>query len=322
MSSQNPLCEKSKLVSVIIPIYNRGGIIGGTLKSLLKQTYKNWECIVVDDGSTDATLKILAEYTKTDSRIKYYERPESYRKGANSCRNLGFQKSIGEYIIWFDSDDLMTPDHISAKMQKISESNADFVVARTQNFQEGKFLKPYHYEIKEYGIKASDFILLKIHWYTYDVILKREIAEKLEWNEKMKSWQDYNYFCKMLLVTENGVYLDQILTKRRIHEHSIQNNMNKDSETFSIELLENRFLTYEDIQKNIDPETRKELIFGMMNLCVELRKSSFHSVYENKVIKIVESVLGINSKFYFKAALMSAHFFRKYHFFLTKAKKR
>ena len=322
MSSQNPLCEKSKLVSVIIPIYNRGGIIGETLKSLLEQSYENWECVIIDDNSTDDSLDVIKEYSKKDSRIKAYSRPIELSKGANSCRNFGFQKSNGEYIIWFDSDDLMTPDHILAKMQKISESNADFVVARTQNFQEGKFLKPYHYEIKEYGIKASDFILLKIHWYTYDVLLKREVAEKIEWNEKMKSWQDYNYFCKMLLVTENGVYLDQILTHRRLHEKSIQKSLTRDPENFSNELLENRLFTFQDISGKIDAVTRKELVFGLMNLSVELSKRCVSSKHERIVIQIVRNELGSVSKLYFKASLVTARLLKKCHYLLNKAKKR
>lgn len=310
------------MISIIIPVYNRVNLIQETLDSIKNQSFENWECIVVDDNSSDGVIELLQKASEEDSRINFFSRPAALPKGANSCRNYGFEKSSGDYIIWFDSDDLMTPDHIESKLASLLKNKTDFVVARTQNFQDSTLLEPYTYVKKNYGIKASDFILLKIHWYTYDVMLKREIAEKIEWNDKMKSWQDYNYFCKMLLITENGHYLDRILTKRRIHEHSIQNNMNKDSETFSIELLENRFLTYEDIQKNIDPETRKELIFGMMNLCVELRKSSLHSVYEKKVIKIVDSVLGTGSLFYFKIALLSAQFFRKYHFFLTKAKRR
>lgn len=311
-----------KIVSIIIPVHNREKMVLITLDSIIEQTYAYWECILVDDNSNDHSLQAVQKYALKDSRIKVYKRPDSLRKGANSCRNYGFKKSSGNYIIWFDSDDLMTPDHLKKKLDFIVQEELDFVVAKTQNFENDRLLEPYHYENKDSGITASDFILLKIHWYTYDVMLKREIAEKIEWNEKMKSWQDYNYFCKMLLITENGNYLDRILTKRRIHEQSIQKEMNSDPDTFSIELLENRFLTYQDIQKDINPETRKELVFGLMNLCIELRKSSIISVYEKKVIKIIETVLGTSSKFYFKAAIMSAHLFKKYHFFLAKAKKR
>jgi len=97
------------LVSIIIPTYNRAGIIGETLESIIKQSFSDWECIIVDDGSTDSTEAVVKEYTEKDSRFKYYRRPHEIIKGANSCRNYGFKKSAGKYINWFDSDDLYLP---------------------------------------------------------------------------------------------------------------------------------------------------------------------------------------------------------------------
>tara|TARA_B100001063_G_C16730650_1_gene539105 strand:- start:675 stop:1619 length:945 start_codon:yes stop_codon:yes gene_type:complete len=313
---------KIPAVSIIIPVSNRSNLIRETLDSIIAQSYSNWECLIVDDGSLDNTLEVLEEFAVKDDRIKYYSRPKEKMKGANNCRNFGFEKSTGNYIIWFDSDDLMTPDHLEAKLRCIEQHKVDFVVARTQNFSEHKMLKPYNYKKMDYGIRASDFILLKIHWYTYDVMLRREIAKKISWNEQMKSWQDYNYFCKMLLETEKGEYLDEILTRRRIHSSSIQKSLTKNSRNFNTELLENRFLTYNDISEKIDAETRKELIFGMMNLCFELAKLRVFSKYIKEVVSIVESELGISSKSYFKLAMASASLTKKGYYFLNKAKQR
>ena len=309
-------------ISIVIPIYNRANLIRETLDSILAQTYQNWECVVVDDGSTDGTWEVVRNFAEKDTRLKCYSRPQARLKGANSCRNFGFEKCTGDYIIWFDSDDLMTPGHIKSKLKFIEENNLDFVVAQTQNFENNELLEPYVYNKKEYGIKASDFILLKIHWYTYDVMLRRAIAGKISWNENMKSWQDYNYFCKMLLETENGEYLEKILTHRRIHSTSIQKSLNQDPERFSSELLENRILTYYDISKAIEAYTRKELVFGMMNLSFELSKMRFPSEYVKEVQQIVRNELGITSRGYFKMALITASLSKKGYYFLNKAKKR
>ena len=310
------------LVSIIIPTFNRAHLLGETLNSVINQTYSNWECIVVDDGSSDYTEQLMEFYIQKDPRIIFVRRPDNRPKGANACRNYGFEMSTGEYINWFDSDDLMTRDHIESKLDLIQERELEFVVARTQNFENNQTLEPYIYEKKVYGVKASDFILLKIHWYTYDVMLRREIAEKISWNEHMKSWQDYNYFCKMLLVTENGDYLDKILTHRRIHSSSIQKSLTKDSKSFNTELLENRFLTYKDISEKIDPQTRKELVFGLMNICFDLAKLGVRSNYLKKTEVIVESQLGLKSRRYFKTALTSVRVSKKGHYFLNKAKER
>ncbi|MDT0686860.1 glycosyltransferase family 2 protein [Autumnicola psychrophila] len=309
-------------VSIIIPVYNRAYLIGETLESILSQAYHNWECLVVDDGSTDGTLEVLKSYHKKDERIKYYTRPDRLPKGANSCRNFGFEKSTGDYIIWFDSDDLMTPDHISSKLDFIIKNDLDFVVAKTQNFQADKMLEAYTYEKKEYGIKASDFILLKIHWYTYDVMLKRKVAEQINWNERMRSWQDYNYFCKMLFITENGDYLEKILTHRRLHKKSIQTVLTKNEGHFKKELIENRYHTFRDLENKIGQNTKTELIYGLMNLSYEIRKLHNRSDVIIRIFPIVKEYLGKVSLFYFKASLVVVSKFGKGFFLLEKAKSR
>jgi glycosyltransferase involved in cell wall biosynthesis len=104
------------LVSIIIPTFNRAHLIGETLDSILLQTYANWECIVVDDGSKEDTECVVMDYVKKDTRIQYHKRPENRPKGACACRNYGFELSKGEYVNWFDSDDVMLQDFIKSKV--------------------------------------------------------------------------------------------------------------------------------------------------------------------------------------------------------------
>ena len=79
----------SILVSIIIPTYNRAHLIGETLDSVLAQTYQNWECIIVDDGSSDSTDSLIATYKTIDVRFQYLHRTPEKIKGANACRNIG-----------------------------------------------------------------------------------------------------------------------------------------------------------------------------------------------------------------------------------------
>ncbi|HEY4538836.1 MAG TPA: glycosyltransferase family 2 protein, partial [Faecalibacter sp.] len=104
------------LVSIIIPTFNRADLIGETLDSIIEQNYQNWECIVVDDGSTDNTEEILMRYQIKDNRFSYYKRPKFLLKSGNSCRNYGFEKSSGELIVFFDSDDVMLQDFLSSRI--------------------------------------------------------------------------------------------------------------------------------------------------------------------------------------------------------------
>ncbi|MGC9027254.1 MAG: glycosyltransferase family 2 protein [bacterium] len=89
---------------IIIPTYNRANLIGRAIDSIIKQTYTNWEIIVIDDGSTDTTKVIMDEYLK-DSRIKFISYPEN--KGVNHARNVGIERATGDVIALLDSDDLL-----------------------------------------------------------------------------------------------------------------------------------------------------------------------------------------------------------------------
>jgi glycosyltransferase involved in cell wall biosynthesis len=112
------------LISIIIPNYIREKYISETLDSILDQTYQDWECIIVDDGSTDNSITIIDKYNKQDKRIKLIKR-NRYPKGANVCRNIGFENAKGDYIVWFDSDDIMLKDYLAEQISAISRKDFD-----------------------------------------------------------------------------------------------------------------------------------------------------------------------------------------------------
>ena len=87
---------ESYLVSVIIPTYNRSHLIGETLDSIMLQTYDNWECIIVDDGSIDYTTELLEFYIKRDDRFKFFKRTKDYLSGGNGARNYGLNLAKGD----------------------------------------------------------------------------------------------------------------------------------------------------------------------------------------------------------------------------------
>ncbi|RXG12336.1 glycosyltransferase family 2 protein [Leeuwenhoekiella aestuarii] len=104
-------------ISIIIPVYNREEIVCKTLQSLKNQTLSDWECIVVDDSSTDDTLHTIQQFIKADNRFQLFERPKTTRKGPSSCRNIGLSKSKSNFIIFLDSDDLLSK---TALMDRLS----------------------------------------------------------------------------------------------------------------------------------------------------------------------------------------------------------
>lgn len=127
---------KNPLISIIIPTYNREDLISETLDSILAQTYSNWECIIVDDGSTDNAFEVLNRYIMLDNRFKYFDRPTEKLKGPSSCRNFGIEKAVGEYIVFLDSDDLLSEKCLEDRIDFV-QLNLDFDlwIFRTKTFQ-------------------------------------------------------------------------------------------------------------------------------------------------------------------------------------------
>lgn len=121
--------NQTSLVSVIIPCYNASEYISETLQSILIQENANFEIIVVNDGSTDDSApKILSI---NDTRILYFYQSN---QGVSSARNLGLTKSKGDYIIFFDADDLMTQNFISSRLILLKNTDVDFVSGPVKKF--------------------------------------------------------------------------------------------------------------------------------------------------------------------------------------------
>lgn len=112
-----------ELISVIMPTYNRGYIISIAIESILKQTYKNLELIIIDDCSTDNTEEIISRYN--DNRLKYIRLNE--KKGSNYARNVGIEESKGDYITFQDSDDYSFPERIEIEYNTLKAENVDLV---------------------------------------------------------------------------------------------------------------------------------------------------------------------------------------------------
>lgn len=112
--------------SIVIPTYNRAHLISYTIHSILKQSYTNFEIIIVDDGSVDDTELVIKKHFGSFDFIKYYKKENEER---GKARNFGFKKSIGDFIIFFDSDDLMLDTYLEVLVQNIEE-DTNFVAAK------------------------------------------------------------------------------------------------------------------------------------------------------------------------------------------------
>lgn len=215
------------LISIIIPTYNRAHLIGETLDSIIDQTYTNWECIVVDDGSTDNTAAVVAKYIEKDKRFQFYKRPENKKKGPNSCRNYGFEKSKGEYINWFDSDDIMLPFFLEKQIDSIGK-NADISVCKLTyfDFDNGIGIKENKIITKNL---IEDYLIGKLKFYTFTPVWRKKFLEQQDelFDESITNLDDWDFNLRMLYQEPSITYLNESLILYRVHEASLSHEISK-----------------------------------------------------------------------------------------------
>jgi len=219
----------NKLISIIIPTFNRVHIIRETLDSIKSQTYANWECIVVDDGSTDGTNVLLEDYCKNDSRFQYYFRPKNRLKGPNSCRNIGFEKSKGAYINFFDSDDVF----INNAFEKFNDgfsNDVDVVITSIK-----KFINTIDNIVGKNNVYSKhlieDYLVGKVNFYTFGPMWKRKflLQQNEIFDEKIRNLDDYDFNLRMLYQQPKIKFLDTPLILQRVHENSLSQELNKNN---------------------------------------------------------------------------------------------
>ncbi|WMI70353.1 glycosyltransferase family 2 protein [Mangrovimonas sp. YM274] len=216
-----------------------------TLDSILVQSYANWECLIIDDGSTDNTSEIVKTYIEKDNRFRYFRRTVPYKKGPSGCRNFGLFKSEGEFINWFDSDDLMQPSKLEKDLKALMKGNYDFTISQTLFFNnDTKREMEFWNECLYSQDPVNDFILKKIGWSTNAPLWKRKSLENVElnFNEDLIGPDDYDYHIKALLKKLKPAIIDEVLVKNRVHPNRIEYDNGKSYSRSIIvsELLENK----------------------------------------------------------------------------------
>jgi len=202
------------LVSIIIPTYNRAHLISETLDSILAQTYVNWECIVVEDGSTDSTEEVINSYIKKDARFQYHHRPKERLKGGNAARNYGFELCNGDYVNWFDSDDVMFPNHIECKVNLILNSDFDFVVCKGAIYESLPILELSPWPLHLNGNVLLNHIRGRISFGTNGPLFKKDFLRNKEFlfDETLTDRQEWEFFNRLLMkypsiaIYENSLY--------------------------------------------------------------------------------------------------------------------
>lgn len=189
--SDNPL------VSVIIPTYNRAHVLHRSIMSVIHQSYINWELIVVDDGSTDGTSKVVNSFCLKDQRVNFFLRDENTEKGANSCRNLGLVHSKGEYVAFLDSDDEWAIDRLKRAVTYLTKCHAKAIYSGAI-IRDGLSKKIRHSRPLRPMETAFDFVLCSSSFaQTSTMIVQSKFLGSIRFDEYLQRHQDFDFFIRV-----------------------------------------------------------------------------------------------------------------------------
>lgn len=198
-------------ISVIVPIYNTEKYIGKCLESIKKQTYKNLEIILVNDGSIDKSEEICKSYIEKDKRFTYYL---TSNYGVSHARNFGLDKATGKYIMFIDSDDWLENNMIEILYKELIEKKCDIAVC--DYFINFKELQIEHNKLNEEKIINEKNIMLEFLFdselyggYLWNKLIKKSIIKDIRFNEKIKIEEDVDFLCQIFENVNSIIYLPQ-----------------------------------------------------------------------------------------------------------------
>lgn len=247
------------LVSIITPVYNAEKYLKTCIDSVLKQTYTNWELILVNDGSTDGSLDIIKQYAQLDVRIKYIDK---INEGPSLSRKSGTEQAKGKYIQYLDSDDFLQENAIEYLTDKAEATNAEVVAAPFFfYYSENKMDISGHFSFQETtGMEYFNEILSgRAYWSVWSNFLSRSLFERNDilFVPEISFGEDAILMVQLLYHTQKVVALEQpILYYRQIEAsicHDITPKRHEDLRTYT-KWIE-RFMTekglYESYRNNL-----------------------------------------------------------------------
>lgn len=212
-------------ISIIMATYNRGHFIKETLTSIINQSFQYWECIIIDDGGSDNTFEIIKTYTDSDKRFRYYKRGEGYKKGLPGCRNKGLYLAKGNFIQFFDDDDVVHPDNLKTCFKVLSESNSYFCRYHKEPFigkwTKSEFPKVDQLNKKDFELKdLPDMITGKIPFASCTVLWDKKCFEGIRFNEDLMYGEEWECYARILSLGFSGTSINQVLYYNRKHAQS------------------------------------------------------------------------------------------------------
>ncbi len=211
---------KNNLVSIIIPCYNQGEYLSDALESVKNQTYIDWECIIVNDGSDDITEEVALDWCKKDSRFKYFFKNNS---GLSDTRNFAISKSKGMYILPLDADDKIGSNYLKEGVEILDSNDFSVVYCEAEFFGKvkGKWILPNF---------SEDIILKNNIVFCSSIFKKSDFNKTIGYNPNMiYGLEDWDLWLGMIKIGCKFYKIPKVHFYYRVKENSMIEDMKKDA---------------------------------------------------------------------------------------------
>lgn len=221
--------EEYFLISIVIPVYNAEKYLEQCLNSIKNQTYKNFEVILVNDGSDDNSENICKSFSEEDARFKYFTKSNG---GASSARNFGLDNVTGDYITFIDADDWVDENHLEVLINNIKDNNSDMAVSSIKKFDmsnnfhfrmysnQEKYLLNYNKLNREEFLVTLPKLILANNSYKIAVskLFKKELVSDVRFDESIVYGEDLEFFFKIYNNINSISYIDEVTYVYRLHD--------------------------------------------------------------------------------------------------------
>lgn len=313
-------------VSVVVPVYNTDKYLKEAIDSIIGQSLKNIEIILIDDGSTDNSGVICDEYAKLDNRIKVFHQKNS---GASKARNIGLKIAQGRYIIFLDSDDIFSLNLLENMYNRAISTEADVTICRENLFSANELPYKLKWDYndtlipKEKTFSAqlyNKYILNFCVLWPWDKLYKREFLLEnnilFPTNRQIQGSEDLAFVAITLVLAKNITFLNEYLINHRLYNLSLGTRRDKGASTLAIDelyCLLNKYNKYKMVEQSF-----KNLVLNYLNWSYLDRKSQKIDI-KQLVIKTFTKykIFEQDESYYYDSNLYnySKNYFTKKHYF-------
>ena len=194
------------------------------MQSIQKQSFLDWECLIIDDGGTDNTIEVIAPFLERDNRFQYFKRTEKHQKGLPGCRNCGLDLAKGEFIIFFDDDDIVHPQNLELCVSELSHNEFYFCrYIRDVFFEKFEYNFDYSTDYSSFLIDFNDIERLLRHELPFNscaVMWKKECFTNNRFEEHLMYAEEWELYSRILSNGFKGISINKCLFYGRKHPQS------------------------------------------------------------------------------------------------------